>query len=524
MLLSFETKMQERFTKILNAMVTHDENKYCFDCHQRGPIYVNVTIGSFVCTNCGGALRKYNHRVKSISMSNFTPAEIDFLRKRGNKTCRKIYLALSDDQSLDEKNFQNGARDEYLRTKYQIQKWYRRPSAELEAEAVRENQEIIDRAEQNGVQRPTGTNTAAGLIVMPSRLTGASTGSVAINEEKPPPSAQNSIQLKSANQVPTTASSSFDPFGTLQKDPFETRSPGLAPTMVAANDPFGVSATAALRDSTVTRDPFSTFELPNSHVSTVPASQPTLPFKQSAEVPHSGTWTSAFMQTSASQTNFAATNMGDKYAALAELDGIFKGSSVTTTSTSSAVLSSVSVSNQTAIHSRGPMNWSETFSPPTNSFFSPPLPLAPLNTVQLPPSAHNPFASSMMTSTGVPRQYSASNPFITNQPVPCMSRPVVPTFQSLANSGISMSANSAVFQPLQSGAPNPFHTPATQLPVSCQATWASHLNSNPIGSTLVPPGTGYPLNGFPPTTTAGIEMKPMAPVSSLSNFDSSLFQ
>lgn len=48
--------MQDFNLKALRALVAHDENRFCFDCNQRGPTYVNVTIGSFVCTTCGGAL------------------------------------------------------------------------------------------------------------------------------------------------------------------------------------------------------------------------------------------------------------------------------------------------------------------------------------------------------------------------------------------------------------------------------------------------------------------------------------
>lgn len=32
------------------------ENKKCFECQQRGPTYVDITIGSFVCTKCSGML------------------------------------------------------------------------------------------------------------------------------------------------------------------------------------------------------------------------------------------------------------------------------------------------------------------------------------------------------------------------------------------------------------------------------------------------------------------------------------
>ena len=31
-------------------------NKVCFDCGQRGPTYINMTAGTFVCTKCSGML------------------------------------------------------------------------------------------------------------------------------------------------------------------------------------------------------------------------------------------------------------------------------------------------------------------------------------------------------------------------------------------------------------------------------------------------------------------------------------
>ena len=70
------------------------ENKKCFDCEQRGPTYVNMTIGSFVCTKCSGMLRGINppHRIKSISMSSFTSDEVDFVRNRGNSWCTAVWL------------------------------------------------------------------------------------------------------------------------------------------------------------------------------------------------------------------------------------------------------------------------------------------------------------------------------------------------------------------------------------------------------------------------------------------------
>lgn len=54
-------------------------------------------------------------------MSNFNSQEINFMKRRGNKACGKIYLALCNGKEPDEceNNF-----DDYLRLKYQVQKWY----------------------------------------------------------------------------------------------------------------------------------------------------------------------------------------------------------------------------------------------------------------------------------------------------------------------------------------------------------------------------------------------------------------
>ncbi|KAH1187990.1 hypothetical protein KIL84_020636 [Mauremys mutica] len=62
-------------------------NRLCFECGQRGVTYVDITLGSFVCTGCSGALRGLNppHRVKSISMTTFTEPEVLFLQARGNE-------------------------------------------------------------------------------------------------------------------------------------------------------------------------------------------------------------------------------------------------------------------------------------------------------------------------------------------------------------------------------------------------------------------------------------------------------
>jgi len=42
--------------RLLREIASIGQNRYCVDCGQRGPTYVNMTIGSFICTSCSGHL------------------------------------------------------------------------------------------------------------------------------------------------------------------------------------------------------------------------------------------------------------------------------------------------------------------------------------------------------------------------------------------------------------------------------------------------------------------------------------
>ncbi|KAK6622606.1 hypothetical protein RUM43_008448 [Polyplax serrata] len=126
---SSRKKQDEKNLKILRNLVASPGNKQCFDCNQRGPTYVNVTIGSFVCTTCSGLLRGLTppHRVKSISMTTFTSEEIESLRSKGNEYCRKVWLALYDSDSMHTTKDEHLVRD-FMVAKYEKKLYYMEPS------------------------------------------------------------------------------------------------------------------------------------------------------------------------------------------------------------------------------------------------------------------------------------------------------------------------------------------------------------------------------------------------------------
>lgn len=119
-------KQDDKNLEILRELITINGNKYCLDCNQRGPTYVNTTIGSFVCSRCSGMLRGLTppHRVKSISMATFTPEEIVFIKNRGNDYCRRVWLGLYEGESVnfnDEQRVRDFMLDKYEKKRYYLE-------------------------------------------------------------------------------------------------------------------------------------------------------------------------------------------------------------------------------------------------------------------------------------------------------------------------------------------------------------------------------------------------------------------
>jgi len=123
-------KQDDKFSLAIREIQSSKaENKKCFDCDQRGPTYINMTVGSFVCTKCSGMLRGINppHRIKSISMSSFTSEEVEMMRSRGNLWCAAVWLGTYDksNQSVDFKDEEKIK--EFIIAKYEKKRYYVEP-------------------------------------------------------------------------------------------------------------------------------------------------------------------------------------------------------------------------------------------------------------------------------------------------------------------------------------------------------------------------------------------------------------
>uniref|UniRef100_A0A915EPM0 Arf-GAP domain-containing protein n=1 Tax=Ditylenchus dipsaci TaxID=166011 RepID=A0A915EPM0_9BILA len=121
-------KLEEKNARAVRELMNIPANKFCFECGQRGPTYVNVTEGSFCCMHCSGLLRGLNppHRVKSISMSTFSDDDVKKLKLLGNEENQKIWLGLLDKKIKFEPRVEDEVR-QHLIQKYENKRWHVSP-------------------------------------------------------------------------------------------------------------------------------------------------------------------------------------------------------------------------------------------------------------------------------------------------------------------------------------------------------------------------------------------------------------
>eukprot|EP00918_Siedleckia_nematoides_P015961 GHVU01034473.1.p2 GENE.GHVU01034473.1~~GHVU01034473.1.p2 ORF type:complete len:108 (+),score=3.70 GHVU01034473.1:169-492(+) len=80
-----EKAAEKKLLQKLRAIQSGGSNRYCCDCNEMGPTFVCTSLWVFVCTNCSGIHRELNHKVKGVSLSKWTEAEVANIENKGNE-------------------------------------------------------------------------------------------------------------------------------------------------------------------------------------------------------------------------------------------------------------------------------------------------------------------------------------------------------------------------------------------------------------------------------------------------------
>ncbi|XP_062143064.1 arf-GAP domain and FG repeat-containing protein 2 isoform X1 [Drosophila sulfurigaster albostrigata] len=230
-------KQDDKYLLALRELVNSGAgNRQCFDCNQKGPTYVNMTIGSFVCTRCSGVLRGLTppHRVKSISMATFTQEELDFLKAHGNELCAKTWLGLWDPKRATPQQDQR----ELMIDKYERKRYYLEPASPLKSLA-----NAVNLKSSNGYHTSSISNIS-------------SNGYASIHLT--PPAAQRTAANGLASKTPSTTTTSSaisrpqhhhhqQQPQQQQQDAFNMSSGGLG--LISSLNSAGSTSTGALSDT-----------------------------------------------------------------------------------------------------------------------------------------------------------------------------------------------------------------------------------------------------------------------------------
>lgn len=266
-------RVEDKHLQILKDLQKQECNKRCFECDQRGPTYIDVTIGSFVCTTCGGVLRGINppHRVKSISMATFTSSEISLIQSRGNDMCKRIYLGKYDERSKAKPESKGDTQKlkMFMEQKYEQKRWYVPPEKVDKpktgsAASMEGNQQSSTPATKplsSVVKNPVSIQVAK---KPPARPPAPSVGNILDGFDSAAPSSTNS---KSS----TPAMVEFADFGNAFAAPASSSTASSSPATFDAFADFSTMPNASAPSQTPLFDAFST---PLSQPSTVPFSTP----------------------------------------------------------------------------------------------------------------------------------------------------------------------------------------------------------------------------------------------------------
>ncbi|XP_076406052.1 arf-GAP domain and FG repeat-containing protein 1 isoform X20 [Peromyscus maniculatus bairdii] len=412
---SAKRKQEEKHLKMLRDMTGLPHNRKCFDCDQRGPTYVNMTVGSFVCTSCSGSLRGLNppHRVKSISMTTFTQQEIEFLQKHGNEVCKQIWLGLFDDRSSAIPDFRDPQKvKEFLQEKYEKKRWYVPPEQAKVVASVHAS-----------ISGSSASSTSSTPEVKPLKsLLGDAAPALHLNKGTP---SQSPVVGRSQGQQ--QEKKQFDLLSDLGSDIFAAPAPQSTATANFAN--FAHFNSHAAQNSA--NADFANFDaFGQSSGSSNFGGFPTASHSPFQPQTTGGDQGSGFGTTGKAPVGSVvsvpshSSASSDKYAALAELDSVFSSAATSsnaytsTSNASSSVFGTVPVgaSAQTQPASTGPAPFGAT--PSTNPFVAATGPSAASSTNPFQTNARGATAATFGTASmsmpagfGTPAPYSLPTSF-----------------------------------------------------------------------------------------------------------------
>ena len=75
---------KEERDRVFRKLLAKADNRTCFDCPQRKPIWASSTFGVFICLDCAGGQRRLGTHltfVRSVDMDTWTRGQLEAMKR-----------------------------------------------------------------------------------------------------------------------------------------------------------------------------------------------------------------------------------------------------------------------------------------------------------------------------------------------------------------------------------------------------------------------------------------------------------
>jgi stromal membrane-associated protein len=296
-------EQNERHKRVLKTLLKMEENRFCADCHCRGPTWASTNLGVFVCLQCSGIHRSLGVHisvVRSTNLDTWLPEQISFIQRMDNMKANSYWEASLPRDFRRPKDTEQSKLERFIQEKYVSQNFRDRdmPPPTIKNYHDHPLTAVNTNTSTTTARPPTPSTPTASSSPASARAASARVAAPPANKPEPP--AQMMADLLSLDDDPPAAAppapaapppvatslapgnangwANFASASHSSSDPFTAP----AATASASSDPYFAApspAPPAPAQKSEPNDPFSDF-------ASAPSAGETVPVTSAAEEPH----------------------------------------------------------------------------------------------------------------------------------------------------------------------------------------------------------------------------------------------